>query len=274
MSWSTRRAEHAHGAAGGDPDRHHREQPGDQQQRARGGQPVHVVREAAQGLAVRRTHIEPRPLEGGRPRRLGERVLDRRNLSDRQHGDDDQVGRVCAQHLQRRVLLGVVAARDLTFHRRVRHRGAGRGRPLEAPASGVLGKQRFAWSPDAEERDDRGRCEQRGDDVGELDRDEVRAGELAESEGETAHDGHGPRLADTAAPVDHADQDQRHDQREEGRLATDHRAEVTLVEAGDLGQRGDRNGDCAESHRRRVGDEGDRGRLDRPEARGRSSSQR
>ena len=91
--------------------------------------------------------------------------------------------------------------------------------------------QRLAGLPEAQERDDRGRREQRGDDVGELDRDVVRAQELPEREREPADTATGQAWRMPRAAVDHADQDQRHDQGEEGGLAADHRAEVALVEA-------------------------------------------
>ena len=48
------------------------------------------------GLAVRGHHVEAGPLERGRPGRLGEGVLHRRDLRDREDGDDDRVGRVGA----------------------------------------------------------------------------------------------------------------------------------------------------------------------------------
>ena len=76
--------------------------------------------------------------------------------------------------------------------------------------------------------------QQRRDDVGELDRDVVRAHELADRERGAADHRRRPDGAHAAAAVDHADQDQRHEQRQQRRLAADHRAEVVLREFGQV----------------------------------------
>ena len=85
-----------------------------------------------------------------------------------------------------------------------------------------------AGPPHLQQRDDRARAQQRGDDVGQLDREVVRARELADGEGHAPDDRDRPRLAHAAPTVDHCDEDQRHDEREERRLAADHRAELVL----------------------------------------------
>jgi hypothetical protein len=127
-------------------------------------------------------------------------------------------------------------------------------------------RHRLARLPHLQQRDDHAGREQRRDDVGQLDRQVVRARELPDREGQAAPHGDRPRGLDAAAPVDHADEDQRDDQRQERRLAPDHRAEVVLREVGQRRERGDRHGDRSERHRRGVGDQRHRGRLDRLEA--------
>ena len=118
-----------------------------------------------------------------------------------------------------------------------------------------------AGLPHLQQRDDRAGADQRGDDVGQLDREVVRARELPHGEGEAADQRGGPRGLDAAAPVDHGDEDERHDQRQEGRLAADHRAEVVLGQIGERCQRRDRHRDRAEGHGRGVRHERDGGGL-------------
>ena len=132
------------------------------------------------------------------------------------------------------------------------------GQPLRGLV-GPCGCHTGAWPPPRPGR-------QRGDDVGELDGDEVGADELSEAEHDTDHQGHRPDLADAATTVSHEDEDQGHEQREEGGLAADDGADVLV---GDPGQRAggdDRDGHRTEGHRRGVGQQDDHGGAERGEA--------
>src|SRR4051812_28380382 len=157
------------------------------------------------------------------------------------------------------------------------------GRPAPAPDGGLGGPgpggrrprpagrlrlplERLGRFPYLEESDHGEHGRERSNDVRQLDRDVVRRDELHDAEREGADEDDGPGLADATQAVDDEDEDERDDQSHERRLPADHRAEVLLVEAGDLGQRDDRDRDRAECHRRRVRDERDRCRLDRLEA--------
>ena len=155
-----------------------------------------------------------------------------------------------------------VAAADRRLVRGVVHGGAGDRRP----AGDLLGDQWLAGLPDAQEADHGGDREERGDDVGQLDREVVRAHELADREAGAADQRGGPDGLHAAPAVDHADEDQRHEQRQQRRLAADHGAEILLGDLGQAGERDDRDRDRAEGHRRRVGHERHGGGLHRLEA--------
>ncbi len=140
------------------------------------------------------------------------------SLAMREDGDDDDVRRERLEPLAAGVGL-LVAQAHAALQRRVVALGAGHG----GRRAGVgVGQQRLARRPHAQEADQHAGGEQRGDDVGQLDRDVVRAEELREGERDAGHQRRGPGLAHAAAAVDHADQDQRHDQRQERGLQADH----------------------------------------------------
>ena len=139
---------------------------------------VRLRRASPSGLRTSR----PGPLEARRPRRAGELALDRRQLRDREHRDDHEVGGVRAQHVARRVPGRVVAPRQ-------RRRAAARP-----------GDQTRRSATTAAMLDDR------RDDVRQLDRDVVRARELGEREARARrHRRDGPRLPDPAPAVDDGD---------------------------------------------------------------------
>jgi len=65
--------------------------------------------------------------------------------------------------------------------------------------------------PDPEHDDDRCESEEGGDDVSQLDRDEVAADVLGDREGDAGHDGDGPGLAYAPSSVDEEHEEQRHE---------------------------------------------------------------
>ena len=79
--------------------------------------------------------------------------------------------------------------------------------------------------PDLQEAHHGQRGGERGDDVGQLDRDVVRADELGERERAATDQCHRPRLPDAAPAVHDGDQRERHEDGEDRRLPTDHRPE-------------------------------------------------
>ena len=176
-------------------------------------------------LAARVDHVQARPIEAvrglgvgaveaGATAELEQELLDRVDeLREREDDDDDDVGRERLELLPGRVLLRrLLAQPDAALERRIVSRGTGDRR--QRPAGG-LGEHRLRRLPHAQEAHQGEGRDEGGDDVGELDRDVVRADELRDREGDAGDQRRGPGLAHAALAVDHGDQDQRHDQREE-----------------------------------------------------------
>jgi hypothetical protein len=115
-----------------------------------------------------------------------------------------------------------------------------------------------AWRPNAGEPHHRSDGNERGDDVGELDRNVIGNGELGDREAEPCDQRGRPTFAQSSPSIHHEHQYERDDQREERSLATDHRAEVVDRQAGHLRERRDRDRDRPKRHRGGVGNQRDR----------------
>ncbi|GAA3737304.1 hypothetical protein GCM10023082_38160 [Streptomyces tremellae] len=110
---------------------------------------------------------------------------------------------------------GVVVHRAARDHRR----GAGNG-----------GAVAVRGLPDAVERDDGPRGDQRGEDAAELVVPVVRRRELCAAEGGARGQRRGPDLPERAGAVGDGDEQERDEESEHGRLAPGHGAEVTRVQ--------------------------------------------
>src|SRR5690606_24575913 len=94
----------------------------------------------------------------------------------------------------------------------------------------------------------------------------VRDEELRDREAEAGGEAGGPDLPHRLAARHRPDEPERDDEREEGELPAGHGREGLDVEPGDGGEYDDRRPERAVGHGRRVADERDAGREERPEA--------
>ena len=176
FSWSSVAPSTRTARAGRDPEHRHRDEAGDQHQRAGGGQPVEVERRLLSGSPSGFATSRPGQWNVRGPGDSASTSLTAGICAIEKHRDDDHVGRVGAHDVARRV---AAACR-----RGARPRAPSPGRAPRRPPRPAARSVRSRASPssgspgcpDAQEADDAGGREQRGDDVGELDREVVRAG--------------------------------------------------------------------------------------------------
>jgi hypothetical protein len=120
--------------------------------------------------------------------------------------------------------------------------------------------------PDLQEPDQASHRHQRGEDVDDPRVDIVRHQELRDREGHAGNQDRRPDRDHAAEAGEGPDQPERHDQRKERQLPSDHGAEDVGVDAGDAGEAGDRRAEGAEGDRGRIGDEREAGGRERREA--------
>ena len=105
-----------------------------------------------------------------------------------------------------------------------------------------------------------------GDDVDQPRTVKVRHEKLRNRERHAGDEHRRPDLLHAAPSGVRRDQPERHDQREDRQLSSDHRAQRAEIESRHALQRDDRRAERAERDRRRVGDQRQRRRLERRKA--------
>ena len=78
---------------------------------------------------------------------------------------------------------------------------------------------------------------------------------MGDGKTQAGHQGCRPGFANAAQAVHHEHQPERHEQRQQRQLAAGHGANLERVNTGDLAGDDDRNAQCAEGHRRGIGDQ-------------------
>ena len=120
----------------------------------------------------------------------------------------------------------------------------------------------FPWLPPAEKHGERHEADDPRHHVDQRRAHIVGHGKLHHGEGSAADEDRRPDGQEPLPARHRGHHPGRYDEREEGELTTGHLGNGELVEAGHLRQRDDRRAKCAEGDRRRVGNEGEAGRLE------------
>src|SRR4029077_17609087 len=124
----------------------------------------------------------------------------------------------------------------------------------------------FFWFPDEEKRDRRENRDDGAGDVNEVAIDVIRPEKLRDGE-RNADDENRGEYFESVCPADHrAHEPEGNDDRSERKNAADHRADVGFREPGNSGERVDGRSDRSPRDGRRVGDQIQRGGMERTES--------